>query len=221
VIFTAMLARHKVQSAYSATAARHRAFVTRVFGVFHVKGGMSPVGRVMRRALGARFYQTMLHVQLALAAVTRNNLQTHGGARRIGQQRHRTIPSRTSVRQIERLQSWRTRVVAPWDTMPQRAYRLAPQIAGRGHVERNVLPPKVAMTVIRERVQVTSQPVLSPRIETSPQPAARSASTIAVPHGIDKKSFSLPVQELSRITDHVIQQLDRRILSYRERSGRM
>jgi hypothetical protein len=221
VIFTAMLARHKVQSVYSATAARHRAFVMRLFGVFRVEGGMSPVGRVMRRALRAHFYQASLRMHLALATVTRNISQTSGVARRIGGERLRTIPGRTSIHQIERLQSWSTRVVAPRDTTPRRLYRLVPQAAGRGYAERNVPPPKVAMTVVRERVQVASPPVPPPRIEPSPQPVARSASTIAAPHGADKKGFLLPVQELTRITDHVIQQLDRRILSYRERSGRM
>jgi hypothetical protein len=34
-------------------------------------------------------------------------------------------------------------------------------------------------------------------------------------------AISLPPRELSRVTDHVLRQLDRRVLSYRERLGRI
>jgi hypothetical protein len=37
----------------------------------------------------------------------------------------------------------------------------------------------------------------------------------------DARAFALPAQELSRVTDHVIRQLDQRVLSYRERTGRI
>ena len=72
-----------------------------------------------------------------------------------------------------------------------------------------------------------------------PEPVLRSERTSASPsnaladvqeasrmknepsHHTDKVPLSLPPQELSRVTDHVIRQLDRRVLSYRERTGEL
>lgn len=48
------------------------------------------------------------------------------------------------------------------------------------------------------------------------RPLVRSATPFAVSTAA---AASLPPAELSRVTDHVIQQLDRRVLSYRERMG--
>ena len=60
-----------------------------------------------------------------------------------------------------------------------------------------------------------------------PDPAAsdttqrgKSGSTNP-PHFVAAEGVSLPPQELSRVTEHVLRTLDRRVLSYRERSGRI
>ena len=41
------------------------------------------------------------------------------------------------------------------------------------------------------------------------------------PHFVAAEGVPLPPHELSRVTEHVLRTLDRRVLSYRERSGRI
>lgn len=96
------------------------------------------------------------------------------------------------------------------------------------HVERTLReaparpPQRVPMTLTRS-------PSAAPRADAAPphrdaeSPAVERARTpppasTARPAA---SAFALPAQELSRVTEHVIRQLDQRVLSYRERTGRI
>lgn len=81
-------------------------------------------------------------------------------------------------------------------------------------------PQRVAMTLARSASAAPRADAAAPRRDAEPpaveptRPSAPPASRPATP------AFALPAQELSRVTDHVIRQLDQRVLSYRERTGR-
>jgi hypothetical protein len=73
-----------------------------------------------------------------------------------------------------------------------------------------------------ELITVRAQPVLQPRAaqleghgRTLPFPTESSARTAAAPPVV------LPTDELSRVTEHVLRTLDRRVLSHRERTGQL
>jgi len=95
---------------------------------------------------------------------------------------------------------------------PQRSAAARPQPGTFPHLAM-VLPRTSALP---QRPAQTAPPASPPaavatRQSVSP-PAARESSI---------SNFALPAQELSRLTDHVIRQLDRRVLSYRERNGKI
>jgi hypothetical protein len=214
----AIVACNKDRSVYSATAARHRAFAARFHGTRRGDRRASPVERVMRRAHPGRFYRTALRVHLALAAITRTIVQRYA-IRSIGQGMLRAGPRQILIRPIGRLMSRSTRVIAYREVAPART--VAPQVARRGRIERSMVFPVAVMTLVRERAPAALQPIATERAEVPHQMTAPSARAAAAMHPTDKAGFTLPFQELSRVTDHVIQQLDRRTLSYRERMGRV
>ncbi len=79
---------------------------------------------------------------------------------------------------------------------------------------------RVAMTLARSPSAALRADAATPRRDAEPpvveptRPSAPPASRPSTP------AFALPAQELSRVTEHVIRQLDQRVLSYRERTGR-
>ena len=84
-------------------------------------------------------------------------------------------------------------------------------------------PQRMAMTLAPGPASAPRADVAPPRRDAEPPlaerpraPAPPSAASAAA-----ADAFALPAQELSRVTEHVIRQLDQRVLSYRERTGRI
>jgi hypothetical protein len=88
-------------------------------------------------------------------------------------------------------------------------------------VERQVFYPRLALPLPRTAPSV--QPGERVRSATAVDSAAPVASAPRLPSLSSAKpqAIALAPQELSRVTDHVIRALDQRVLSYRERTGRI
>jgi hypothetical protein len=80
--------------------------------------------------------------------------------------------------------------------------------------------PPVTRTVAR---LAPSLPGHSAEEARAPGSRRVSGGPIATPQRSDegRGAIALPAQELNRVADHVIRELDRRVLSYRERTGRV
>jgi hypothetical protein len=181
--------------------------------------GFTAIERVMRRNAVdlSRRYTAHLSLQaLWTAGATRHT-------QRIEWRRSRTpaVPAaatrhleRVLVSQQvlhERLLERLTRTIAPG---------AAPRVAHLTRVELRQAAPRTQFTMLRTQA-VSATPT---RAAAEPeQAAAREARPVSSqPRGIASGApLVLPPQELSRLTDHVIRQLDHRILSWQERTGRV
>lgn len=83
-------------------------------------------------------------------------------------------------------------------------------------------PQRVPMTLARSPAPAPRVEAAAPRPETEPPMPERARATASSSAAAKAESaLKLPAQELSRVTEHVIRQLDQRVLSYRERTGRI
>jgi hypothetical protein len=112
-----------------------------------------------------------------------------------------------------------------------------PQLVTRERVEREIAFPRPPMMVAKAlaalsatgsdaswsstRAMPSTTQSDAGRHELSPETTRRADRDIAAAHNAAGAVPTLPLQELSRVTEHVIKQLDRRVLSYRERTGRI
>ena len=95
-----------------------------------------------------------------------------------------------------------------------------PRVLMTQRVERQTFFPRVTQVVAR----APAAPAVrgDAALHAPPQfVEPRSAPRTSAPHTEAIVAPALPPAELSRVTDHVIQQLDRRVLSYRERMGQV
>lgn len=87
-------------------------------------------------------------------------------------------------------------------------------------IERQMLFPRVTQIVARAHAAPAARG--NAALHAPPQVLEpRSAPRTSAAHTVAIVAPALPPAELSRVTDHVIQQLDRRVLSYRERMGQV
>ncbi len=183
-------------------------------------GGYRAIDMILRRLhLPATRGRSSVHVlqsnahHLHIAPTFQVVLQQEARPQRVGL---RVLSLRESVRELMQTSVMRTteRVVQPAPLV-----RPAAMVT---RVERQVLFPRVNVTLARqpgasaarrESVGPDGPPLPLPVRADPRAPRAAELRTL--------EPFSLPAQELSRVTDHVIRQLDRRVLSYRERTGRI
>jgi hypothetical protein len=76
---------------------------------------------------------------------------------------------------------------------------------------------RMVMTMVRAPATVAA---VRPEQAASDTTHRRKSRSTNPPHFVAAEAVSLPPQELSRVTEHVLRTLDRRVLSHRERSGR-
>lgn len=84
--------------------------------------------------------------------------------------------------------------------------------------QRHAMPP-MPLTVLRSQAVVT-QPASAGRTDGVPAPAPTRPLPAQPRFASAAPPLVLPPQELSRLTDHVIRELDHRVLSWQERTGR-
>jgi hypothetical protein len=129
----------------------------------------------------------------------------------------RTVKMHLVVRELDR--SGGTHVVV----RDRAAGLLAPELrAAPARREGAATYPRVDFTMVRTPAAVAAAAV---RAAAGPAPITERTAAAGQPRReAVRQAFEpagLPPQELSRVTDHVIRQLDRRVLSYRERTGRI
>ena len=87
-------------------------------------------------------------------------------------------------------------------------------------IERHAAYPRISVVLSRPPASASATGVAQ-RAATAQPPAARSPIAAARPAAWPAGCEPLPPQELARVTDHVLAQLDRKVLSYRERHGQL
>lgn len=87
-------------------------------------------------------------------------------------------------------------------------------------IERHSAYPRVSVVLPRAPAPAPV-PTAAPPTAPSTRSAARGLSEVRGPLGLPAVREPLPPQELARVTDHVLAQLDRKVLSFRERHGRI
>jgi hypothetical protein len=87
-------------------------------------------------------------------------------------------------------------------------------------IERHSAYPRVSVVLPRAPAPAPA-PTAAPPTAPSARSAARGVSEVRGPLGLPAVREPLPPQELARVTDHVLAQLDRKVLSFRERHGRI
>lgn len=145
-----------------------------------------------------------LVVQVDVHPVARTLLQTHrDSSTRATQLRETLLLQRT----VARLRSISRSIVRV-----ERTLRETPATP----------PQRLPMTLARGPAPVPRADAPAPRGQAEPPTPERARST-AWPSAAARaeSALKLPAQELSRVTEHVIRQLDQRVLSYRERTGRI
>jgi hypothetical protein len=214
--------RRMMQAPHSAVTARHRAFAGRLRAARRAHPGARPIERVWRHARAATLLRAafglQLLVRLATHAVTfqQNRLNVQG---LVG-----TLVARAGAEMryiVERRHSLAARVIEQRAAATQETTAGASRVATRERAERRVSIPRVAMTLARQGAAVASRSADAARAEQSADIAVGDTRTIDAARTASGTALTLLPQELSRVTDHVIQQLDRRVLSYRERTGRV
>jgi hypothetical protein len=187
-------------------------------------GRFTPMERVMRRCavrvvLGGRVAaQVMLNVwQRAGTTAPHRHADTRPASRPVLASR---VPTQQTV--------LRERVVVMQRTLHERLLErlevvAASQPAGRAamvvRVEQRSVYPRVPSMPMRAAVAPAAARAEVAAVETPPEATRRSAPADA-PRPASSAAPLLAAQELARVTDHVIRQLDKRVLSYMERTGR-
>jgi hypothetical protein len=198
---------------------RHSAFTARLTGVRRGSQPVTPMARTLRRlrrwtqrawrpvqrATYLSWHGTTVHsMRTVVAAPMPRALLLHRLTERASTDRFSAIvllpllermrpPSRASTR-VERILRVERQVIYPRLALP--LARSAPSVQPPERV-------RAATAVDDVAAPVTSPPRLAPSVNARPQ------------------AIALAPQELSRVTDHVIRALDQRVLSYRERTGRI
>ena len=88
-------------------------------------------------------------------------------------------------------------------------------------IERQIVYPRISLTMVRTQPALGTPKESTPHHPSTPADRNRATRLAASARQAAVEAFSLPAQELSRVTEHVIQTLDRRVLSYRERTGQL
>jgi hypothetical protein len=87
-------------------------------------------------------------------------------------------------------------------------------------IEHRTVYPRVPAMQIRAAVVATAAARIGAQVPEAPRVAPLPGLSTDARRAVPDAAPVLAPQELSRVTDHVIHQLDRRVLSYLERTGR-
>jgi len=185
-----------------------------------VPGRVSPLERVMRRAAivhMGRSLNAQLRVQLLLAtglvrqvehlAAPQSARVPHGPVHAVTRPMRSLVTARVlHERLVERL---------------TRSERLlpAPRASWVTRVEQRLAAPRIELTMVRQQPPVAPAATTATDASTA-APATTGSNAIPPRFAPPARPLVLPPQELSRLTDHVIRQLDHRVLSWQERTGR-
>jgi hypothetical protein len=98
----------------------------------------------------------------------------------------------------------------------------APRVSVVTRVERRQAAPRIEITMVRTQAPAAQAAAMAGAGIAAPGDARPGSSQPRfAPPAPPAPPLVLPAQELSRLTDHVIRQLDHRVLSWQERTGRI
>jgi hypothetical protein len=215
-----------------AFATRHRNFVARFLRGKNADAA-GPVARIMRRSAShviermrmlTRFCLRIVERPLAPVVITRAPRveQAPATVREIHRDSRQTLLERLVERRTHSIERWRVQfieqrlgTVLRTVATDQRAVRIAPTLRIEA---RRAYPPVARMPA---RVAVPPKPASERRENVSPLAESSDRRSVTRFGGefVAPEPLTLPHGELARVTEHVMQQLDRRALSYRERQG--
>lgn len=227
-----LTALHARATRLAAVAARQRLFAERLFGA-RVPNRLMPIERVMRRAVLLQpVTRLSVHQWMSNAALAPQRAPLERDVRV-----ERAAGTQHTERVLERrgrdtVRTLRERLARHATTLLQRHVAVAPvaralRDAGPGRAApAAVRPPWLApraVPPVRTTVLSAGGRASPARQAPAAEPARRDDAPPrlpAWPPGPAAAALVLPPQEMTRVTDHVMQQLDRRMVSYRERMGR-
>lgn len=212
---------HATRNGPPAFAARHVAFARRLGGVRRVAGSGTPVARILRRIMNLPVQHLSWAIQVALRLMDRVSMVNHAAIRTAAHHNEMQLHRVEIIRHmLERQRVLESRVREQRE-VPRSGAGFLSQIDIRERVQQSIVVPKIAMTLSKPRHTDASKNLAVDQVEMQTD-LARHVDRVSEPIRNGKRtSMVLPEQELSRVTDHVIRQLDRRVLSYCERTGRV
>lgn len=182
-------------------------------------GRFTAIERVMRRIAVHLNRAFTAHVKLQ--ALLSSGTTPHTQRVEVRPSRGRDVPVHT-LRQRERITVTQRLL---HERLVQRLTRAAanaaaPRTAVVTRLEQRSALPRVQLTMVRG--QPAMPPVARGPAESTVARATDARAVTVLPHATPAATaLVLPPQELSRLTDHVIRQLDHRVLSWQERTGRV
>lgn len=188
----------------------------------HARGRASPLERVMRRS--AIHSHSVFHVYLQPRARLAPGVVRHTERREVQltARPQLPLPVRTAWRRMpairhELLQRLSERLIERWTVAAAATPMPRPAVAMR--VDRRQAAPRIETVMLRSqppgaKVAAAADATFARAPDQRPRAAPPSLAQPAPP-------LVLPVQEMSRLTEHVIRQLDHRVLSWQERTGRV
>jgi hypothetical protein len=197
---------------------RHQAFLQALLGSRVQRTRVDAVSRVLCRLSGIHAHRHTKTINVAL--LLRQFVSKHEQHGHVLQSFASSLGAR--AQQISRTLIERERTLAERVLIQRESVR----VESANRWERTVVvakerPARVQMVLARPQGVSNAVAPRSDRVDPSPQadPLVRrfDRDTSAVRQDVQV----LAPQELSRVTDYVIRQLDRRVLSYRERTGRV
>jgi hypothetical protein len=208
----AALARPRVHTSLR----RQQQFVASLFAARRVTARLSPLARVLRRAREPQTHHTSLAINVLLR-LSRHAVSMQREVRREFERHERvhTRETHTLEHVIDRQRLLERRVLEGRMSV---APSMSAQLTVRERIERSTVFERLPMAL----AQAKAVPTRSAAVHETRSERARSIPDEPVSLlPAQRTPASLPANELARVTDHVIKQLDRRVLSYRERTGRI
>lgn len=207
---------------YDRVQGRHRRFLARQAWRRRHGGSVVQVEQVIRRSVrGAQgslsinaLYLTLrpqLHIDQRIVSAAASPRPVHEVS-----VRERLLHTRLRVATLVRE---RERMVVRHTAATLAVHMAPPQPAEARPAVRPSAYPRVAMTLTRTQSPAATTAAASAESERERRTAVTAGFTDR--RGASALSAALPAQELARVTEHVLRTLDRRVLSYRERTGQI
>lgn len=205
---------------YASVLTRQRQFAARFFGARRSAQEITALTRMLRRSLfvmhqhGAPLHLS-LHALLRSAGPAPAPRGVPPALGRIVMVRERLMREHRHVLR----HSQRTSSVERPNAVQSQAPPARMVVTHR--IERQPSLPPLALTMVRSSATAALAAVATPNGLAPASALPRSARASDGTRSAVASPLVLPQPELARVTEHVIQQLDRRVLSYRERTGQV
>jgi hypothetical protein len=222
------VARLKFASANVRCMARHRAFVDRLRPTRRSEQRQAPLWLVLVRVCRPVVQRGRAALNFALAVIARGMLVPRSQSTELWRttETMRGASATFMLRLIERVlkeragQRWHQFTLLDRTLMRSevRSERVFSEIAHHPRIERTAAYPRLTVALARQAPAAPRATVLPATPSATDTRFVFGAQAREVPSNVRD---ALPPQELARVTDHVLAELDRKVLSFRERHGQI